>query len=154
MVAFHPAPASFRIQPGPDLAVPVVVLVVVNGQRRSPGQHRGECGSQLRYADRGLGHNGQLNWLKGGFLGLQDFFDEMTTYSSAADILQIAWQLIQPRVPLNLDVQKNLYTTDSMGTVGNAFQQLVGFQQTFAVNPDDLSDSTGSAVVANNLPSS
>jgi len=44
-------------------------------------------------------------------------------------------------VPLNLDVQKNLYTTDSMGTVGNAFQQLVGFQQTFAVNPDDLSDS-------------
>jgi len=101
-----------------------------------------------------LGYNGQLNWLKGGFLGLQDFFDEMTTYSSAADILQIAWQLIQPRVPLNLDVQKNLYTTDSMGTVGNAFQQLVGFQQTFAVNPDDLSDSTGSAVVANNLPSS
>jgi hypothetical protein len=101
-----------------------------------------------------LGYNGQLNWLKGGFLGLQDFFDEMTTYSSAADILQIAWQLIQPRVPLNLDVQKNLYTTDSMGTVGNAFQQLVGFQQTFAVNSDDLSDSTGSAVVANNLPSS
>ena len=101
-----------------------------------------------------LGYNGQLNWLKGGFLGLQDFFDEMTTYSSAADILQIAWQLIQPRVPLNLGVQKNLYTTDSMGTVGNAFQQLVGFQQTFAVNPDDLSDSTGSAVVANNLPSS
>ena len=101
-----------------------------------------------------LGYNGQLNWLKGGFLGLQDFFDEMTTYSSAADILQIAWQLIQPRVPLNLDVQKNLYTTDSMGTVGNAFQQLFGFQQTFAVNPDDLSDSTGSAVVANNLPSS
>ena len=101
-----------------------------------------------------LGYNGQLNWLKGGFLGLQDFFDEMTTYSSAADILQIAWQLIQPRVPLNLYVQKNLYTTDSMGTVGNAFQQLVGFQQTFAVNPDDLSDSTGSAVVANNLPSS
>jgi len=101
-----------------------------------------------------LGYNGQLNWLKGGFLGLQDFFDEMTTYSSAADILQIAWQLIQKRVPLNLDVQKSLYTTDSMGTVGNAFQQLVGFQQTFAVNPDDLSDSTGSAVVANNLPSS
>ena len=101
-----------------------------------------------------LGYNGQLSWLQGGFLGLQDFFDEMTTYSSAADILQIAWQLIQPRVPLNLDVQKNLYTTDSMGTVGNAFQQLVGFQQTFAVNPDDLSDSTGSAVVANNLPSS
>ena len=101
-----------------------------------------------------LGYNGQLNWLKGGFLGLQDFFDEMTTYSSAADILQIAWQLIQPRVPLNLDVQKNLYTTDSMGTVGNAFQQLVGFQQTFAGNPEDLSDSTGSAVVANNLPSS
>ena len=101
-----------------------------------------------------LGYNGQLNWLQGGFLGLQDFFDEMTTYSSAADILQIAWQLIQKRVPLNLDVQKNLYTTDSMGTVGNAFQQLVGFQQTFAVNPDDLSDSTGSAVVANNLPSS
>jgi len=101
-----------------------------------------------------LGYNGQLNWLQGGFLGLQDFFDEMTTYSSAADILQIAWQLIQKRVPLNLDVQKNLYTTDSMGTVGNAFQQLVGFQQTFAVNPDDLSDSTGSAVVASNLPSS
>ena len=101
-----------------------------------------------------LGYNGQLSWLQGGFLGLQDFFDEMTTYSSAADILQIAWQLIQKRVPLNLDVQKNLYTTDSMGTVGNAFQQLVGFQQTFAVNPDDLSDSTGSAVVANNLPSS
>ena len=101
-----------------------------------------------------LGYNGQLSWLQGGFLGLQDFFDEMTTYSSAADILQIAWQLIQPRVPLNLDVQRNLYTTDSMGTVGNAFQQLVGFQQTFAVNPDDLSDSTGSAVVANNLPSS
>ena len=101
-----------------------------------------------------LGYNGQLNWLKGGFLGLQDFFDEMTTYSSAADILQIAWQLIQPRVPLNLDVQKSLYTTDSMGTVGNAFRQLVGFQQTFAVNPDDLSDSTGSAVVASNLPSS
>ena len=101
-----------------------------------------------------LGYNGQLSWLQGGFLGLQDFFDEMTTYSSAADILQIAWQLIQPRVPLNLDVQKNLYTTDSMATVGNAFQQLVGFQQTFAVNPDDLSDSTGSAVVANNLPSS
>jgi len=101
-----------------------------------------------------LGYNGQLSWLQGGFLGLQDFFDEMTTYSSAADILQIAWQLIQPRVPLNLDVQRNLYTTYSMGTVGNAFQQLVGFQQTFAVNPDDLSDSTGSAVVANNLPSS
>jgi hypothetical protein len=101
-----------------------------------------------------LGYNGQLSWLQGGFLGLQDFFDEMTTYSSAADILQAAWQLIQKRVPLNLDVQKSLYTTDSMGTVGNAFQQLVGFQQTFAVNPDDLSDSTGSAVVANNLPSS
>ena len=101
-----------------------------------------------------LGYNGQLSWLQGGFLGLQDFFDEMTTYSSAADILQTAWQLIQKRVPLNLDVQKSLYTTDSMGTVGNAFQQLVGFQQTFAVNPDDLSDSTGSAVVANNLPSS
>ena len=101
-----------------------------------------------------LGYNGQLSWLQGGFLGLQDFFDEMTTYSSAADILQAAWQLIQKRVPLNLDVQKSLYTTDSMGTVGNAFQQLVGFQQTFAVSPDDLSDSTGSAVVANNLPSS
>ncbi|MGB8479172.1 MAG: hypothetical protein WCE63_10060 [Acidobacteriaceae bacterium] len=101
-----------------------------------------------------LGYNGQLSWLQGGFLGLQDFFDEMTTYSSAADILQAAWQLIQKRVPLNLDVQKSLYTTDSMGTVGNAFQQLVGFQQTFAVNPDDLSDSTGSAVVASNLPSS
>jgi hypothetical protein len=101
-----------------------------------------------------LGYNGQLSWLQGGFLGLQDFFDEMTTYSSAADILQAAWQLIQKRVPLNLDVQKSLYTTDSMGTVGDAFQQLVGFQQTFAVNPDDLSDSTGSAVVANNLPSS
>jgi len=101
-----------------------------------------------------LGYNGQLSWLQGGFLGLQDFFDEMTTYSSAADILQAAWQLIQKRVPLNLDVQKSLYTTNSMGTVGNAFQQLVGFQQTFAVNPDDLSDSTGSAVVANNLPSS
>ena len=101
-----------------------------------------------------LGYNGQLSWLRGGFLGLQDFFDEMTTYSSAADILQAAWQLIQKRVPLNLDVQKSLYTTDSMGTVGNAFRQLVGFQQTFAVNPDDLSDSTGSAVVANNLPSS
>jgi len=101
-----------------------------------------------------LGYNGQLSWLQGGFLGLQDFFDEMTTYSSAADVLQAAWQLIQKRVPLNLDVQKSLYTTDSMGTVGNAFQQLVGFQQTFAVNPDDLSDSTGSAVVANNLPSS
>ena len=27
-----------------------------------------------------LGYNGQLSWLKGGFLGLQDFFDEMTTY--------------------------------------------------------------------------
>ncbi len=101
-----------------------------------------------------LGYNGQLSWLQGGFLGLQDFFDEMTTYSSAADILQAAWQLIQKRVPLNLNVQKSLYTTDSMGTVGNAFQQLVGFQQTFAVNPDDLSDSTGSAVVASNLPSS
>jgi len=101
-----------------------------------------------------LGYNGQLSWLQGGFLGLQDFFDEMTTYSSAADILQAAWQLIQKRVPLNLDVQKSLYTTNSMGTVGNAFQQLVGFQQTFAVNPDDLSDSTGSAVVASNLPSS
>jgi hypothetical protein len=101
-----------------------------------------------------LGYNGQLSWLQGGFLGLQDFFDEMTTYSSAADILQAAWQLIQKRVPLNLDVQKSLYTTDSMGTVGHAFQQLVGFQQTFAVNPDDLSDSTGSAVVASNLPSS
>ena len=101
-----------------------------------------------------LGYNGQLSWLQGGFLGLQDFFDEMTTYSSAADILQAAWQLIQKRVPLNLDVQKSLYTTDSLGTVGNAFQQLVGFQQTFAVNPDDLSDSTGSAVVASNLPSS
>jgi len=101
-----------------------------------------------------LGYNGQLSWLQGGFLGLQDFFDEMTTYSSAADVLQAAWQLIQKRVPLNLDVQKSLYTTDSMGTVGNAFQQLVGFQQTFAVNPDDLSDSTGSAVVASNLPSS
>jgi len=101
-----------------------------------------------------LGYNGQLSWLQGGFLGLQDFFDEMTTYSSAADILQAAWQLIQKRVPLNLDVQKSLYTKDSMGTVGNAFQQLVGFQQTFAVNPDDLSDSTGSAVVASNLPSS
>ena len=101
-----------------------------------------------------LGYNGQLSWLQGGFLGLQDFFDEMTTYSSAADILQAAWQLIQKLVPLNLDVQKSLYTTDSMGTVGNAFQQLVGFQQTFAVNPDDLSDSTGSAVVASNLPSS
>jgi hypothetical protein len=101
-----------------------------------------------------LGYNGQLSWLQGGFLGLQDFFDEMTTYSSAADILQAAWQLIQKRVPLNLDVQKSLYTTDSMGTVGDAFQQLVGFQQTFAVNPDDLSDSTGSAVVASNLPSS
>jgi len=101
-----------------------------------------------------LGYNGQLSWLQGGFLGLQDFFDEMTTYSSAADILQAAWQLIQKRVPLNLDVQKSLYTTGSMGTVGNAFQQLVGFQQTFAVNPDDLSDSTGSAVVASNLPSS
>ena len=101
-----------------------------------------------------LGYNGQLSWLRGGFLGLQDFFDEMTTYSSAADILQAAWQLIQKRVPLNLDVQKSLYTTDSIGTVGNAFRQLVGFQQTFAVNPDDLSDSTGSAVVASNLPSS
>ena len=36
MVAFLPAPASFRIHPGPDLAVPVVVLVVVNGQRQIP----------------------------------------------------------------------------------------------------------------------
>jgi hypothetical protein len=100
-----------------------------------------------------LGYNGQLDWLKQGFLGLQDFYDEMTIYSSSSQLLQAAWKLIKERVPQNLDVAKNLITDDSLGTVGNAFEQLVGFDQTFAVNPDQLTDSTGDAVVASNTSS-
>lgn len=100
-----------------------------------------------------LGYNGQLNWLKQGFLGLQDFYDEMTIYSSSSQLLQAAWKLIKERVPQNLDVAKNLITDDSLGTVGNTFEQLVGFDQTFAVNPDQLTDSTGDSVVASNTSS-
>jgi hypothetical protein len=100
-----------------------------------------------------LGYNGQLNCLKQGFLGLQDFYDEMTIYSSSSQLLQAAWKLIKERVPQNLDVAKNLITDDSLGTVGNAFEQLVGFDQTFAVNPDQLTDSTGDSVVASNTSS-
>jgi hypothetical protein len=101
-----------------------------------------------------LGYNGQLSWLQQGFIGLQDFFDEMSTYSGTSPILAKAWATIVARVPFNLDMQANLYTTGSLGTVGNAFQTLVGFQQTFAVNPDELSNSTGSTVVANSISSS
>ena len=100
-----------------------------------------------------LAYNGILGFLKQGFLGLQDFFEEMTVYSSVSTLLKAAWGLIVHRVPLNLDVERNLYTTESLGTVGLVFQQMVGYDQVFAVDPDDLQDATGSSVVSANLPS-
>ena len=100
-----------------------------------------------------LAYNGILGFLKQGFLGLQDFFEEMTVYSSVSTLLKAAWSLIVHRAPLNLDVERNLYTTESLGTVGLAFQRMIGYDQVFAVDPDDLQDATGSSVVSANLPS-
>lgn len=100
-----------------------------------------------------LGFNGQLGFLKEKFLGLDDFNDEMTLYSNSNTILKAAWNLIKLRVPLNLDLLKSLYQDPNLGTVGDAFRSLVGFGQVFAVNPDQLTTSTGDSVVSSNLPS-
>jgi hypothetical protein len=99
-----------------------------------------------------LGYNGQLSFMAKGFLGLQDFYDELNLYSSSSALLRAAWSLIKQRVPLNLDMQENMFQDPVLGQVGNAFQQIVGFDQVFAVDPDQLLDATGSSIVGNSLP--
>lgn len=101
-----------------------------------------------------LGYNGQLGFLQKGFLGLQDYNDQLSLYSSSSPLLTAAWNLIKPIAPLNLDVQRDLVESDSLGTVGDVFEQVVGFDQVFAVDPSELSSSTGDSVVSDNLPGS
>jgi hypothetical protein len=95
-----------------------------------------------------LGYNAQLGYMKQGFLGLQDFSDEMALYSNTNQILKAAWNLIKYRVPLNLDMQAQLYKDPVLGEVGLPFLALVGFAQTFAVDTDQLLNSTADAVVS------
>jgi hypothetical protein len=86
-----------------------------------------------------LGYAGQLSFMKSDFHGLKDFYSQLATYSSVNGILQTAWQLIQPIVPNNANIQLELFTSPSLGTVGLAFQTITGFGQVFALDPTFLS---------------
>lgn len=85
-----------------------------------------------------LGYNGQLASMKKDFHGLNDFRDQMAKYSSVSHTLRIAWSIIQYMVPINASILALLFTSPSLGTVGNAFKSINGFGQVFALSPADL----------------
>lgn len=99
-----------------------------------------------------LAFNGQLGFLAKSFVGLADFFDNMTTYSSTHPILLAAWATIQERVPLNLDLQDQLYISEALGQVGLAFQEIPNFDQVFAVDPSDLESQTAAGGIGGQIP--
>jgi len=98
-----------------------------------------------------LGFHGQLGFAKKMFHGLDDFDQQMTTYSGTIYILGAALASIKALIPLNMMVAKNLTVSRALGTVGNAFSKMVGFDQVFAVSPDELKTDSARAIT-NKLP--
>lgn len=98
-----------------------------------------------------LAYNAQLGYTVKDFLGLKDFYDEMTIYSGTnVDVLQPAWNSIKTIAPVNPDVQALTYTDPILGQVGLPFLTMVGFAETFAVAPDELLTASASSIVASN----
>ena len=98
-----------------------------------------------------LTYNGILFWLKQNFLSLADFDLEMSIYS-AANPTQLSgpMEAIASLIPLNAIISSEVYVDVNMGPVGLAFMQLIGFSQTFAVDPSQLLSSTCESVVGQN----
>ena len=97
-----------------------------------------------------LGFNGQLGHLKDNFHGLREFNYQMTQYSTHP-ILQAAWNVIKSIAPKNPFIAGKLFFSSSMGSVGNLFKGLQGFNKVFSLSPDELQDPTKIAVKATNV---
>lgn len=97
-----------------------------------------------------LGFAGSLTYLNQNFHGLGDFNTELSEYSSTSAILEAAWSVIKQIAPKNPQVTALMFTSSTLGQVGNQFQSLTGFGQAFAITPDQLKQPTniGSLVQA------
>jgi hypothetical protein len=98
-----------------------------------------------------LGFSGQLVYAKDQFHGLNDYYKQMTIYSGSTALLTPSWAATYLLAKLNGEVTKLLMTSPTLGPVGPAFRKLVGFDQVFAVSPDELKTG-GKAAILSKLP--
>jgi hypothetical protein len=61
------------------------------------------------------------------------------------------WAAVKLIAMANAEVAKNLFSSKTLGNVGSAFKKLVGFDQVFAVSPDELTTG-GSNAITKKLP--
>ena len=95
-----------------------------------------------------LGFAGQLGSAVETFHGLDDFFDQITTYSAAnVPALMGPYGTIQARIPLNPIVTDQTYDDPELGTVGTLFQTMGTFGMVFGINPDDVAKNVAAATV-------
>lgn len=97
-----------------------------------------------------LGYNGQLGHLKDNFHGLKEFNVQMDMYSQHP-LLKAAWTIIKYIAPKNPFITAKLFISSTMGSVGNLFQGLQGFDKVFSLSPDELKDPTQIAAKALNV---
>jgi hypothetical protein len=90
-----------------------------------------------------LTYNGILASLAANVHGLQDWYDQMTIYSSTNLLLDNAWDSIKDIALKNLELQKQIYDDADLGRVGLLFQSIDNFGSVFTVTPDDDTDSIG-----------
>jgi hypothetical protein len=94
-----------------------------------------------------LAYNAMLPYICKDFHGLQDFYTQMSMYSAANPIyLAGPWSTIQAIVPLNSNIQKEMYIDPNLGQVGDLFAQLPGFGKVFSVSSVDDSNDISEAV--------
>lgn len=95
-----------------------------------------------------LGFSGQLPYAKDQFHGLNDFFKQMTIYSGSTALLTPSWAATYLLAKLNGEVSKLLFSSPTLGSVGPAFRKMVGFDQVFAMSPDELKTGGKSAILS------
>lgn len=73
--------------------------------------------------------------------GLQDFRDQLNSYSNTHIILRTAFSVIQSIIPFNSRIRDTLVQIPGMGLVGNFLLSLPGFNSIFVAPQDLLSNS-------------
>src|SRR2546430_14449492 len=71
-----------------------------------------------------LTYNGILNSLKNNFLGLNDWAEQINTYSQTNLILQGAYNAIKVLVKQNRNISEHIVNISGLGEVGDAFESI------------------------------
>lgn len=98
-----------------------------------------------------LTYNGILSFLTANFLGLQDWSDQIQTYSQTNAILKVAYTAIQTLVDNNSITSRNLVNIDGLGEVGSAFESIQGFSKVFTLSDSELQDPNSAEETASNI---